>query len=479
MISTPPPDAMRHVNGLLQAGDFRAAHNRLERIMREHPGYAEARRLLAGVKLALGDTAGAEKVLREAAALDPEWSPTLTMLGELLLGSGRHAEAETFLLQAATAKQADPRAALVLARRYNDSQRPAQALAVIAPFCVRSHVAPELAAQHVNALATLGRSDEAVAFYRRIVANAPADAAAALALAIALQAANRHDEAERSLRHVMSHGHPSAALCHTQARSLTALGAFDRAEAALRDCLRAEPQHVEAHDDLARLVWMRTGDAAQATATLDEALRRFPNNDALWAAKAAVLQGAGDPRAAYRCLAPRVERAQPPPALLVRAGLAALEFGPAVAVDLANRALLAVPSDTAARTLLVAARLGVGDARAALRACEALRARSPDDQYLIALQTTAWRMLGDELYAQHCDCRSLVVPYRLEAPPPWRSLADFLGDLKQSLDKLHERHLHPLLFQSLRHGTETTEDLTRSDDPAIRALFQVFDAPIR
>jgi len=36
-----------------------------------------------------------------------------------------------------------------------------------------------------------------------------------------------------------------------------------------------------------------------------------------------------------------------------------------------------------------------------------------------------------------------------------------------------------LLFQSLRHGTETTEDPTRSADPAIQALFKSFDAPIR
>jgi uncharacterized protein (TIGR02466 family) len=36
-----------------------------------------------------------------------------------------------------------------------------------------------------------------------------------------------------------------------------------------------------------------------------------------------------------------------------------------------------------------------------------------------------------------------------------------------------------LLFQSLRHGTETTEDLTRSSDPVIQALFKAFDEPIR
>ena len=479
MISAQLLDAMRQINGLLQAGDFRTAHDRLEIIASANPDYGEARRLLAGVKLELGDAAGAEQVLREAAVSSSVWPPVLTMLGELLLGSGRQTEAEQFLLRAATGAPADPRAALVLGRRYNDTRRHAQALAIVTPFCTTGRVAPELAAQHVNALAALGRGDEAVAFYQGVVARAPADAAASHALAIALQAANRHGEAERTLRRVVSPGRPSAALCYTHARSLTALGEFDRAEAALRECLRAEPQHVGAHGDLARLVWMRTGDAERASTMLDGALRGFPNNDALWAAKAAVLQGAGEPRAAYECLAPRIGRPQAPPVLLVRAGLAALEFDPAAAVDLASRALRVMPDDTAARTLQVAARLGVGDARAALPVCEGLRAESPDDQYLIALQTTAWRMLGDQRYARLCDYRNLVVPYRFEAPSPWQSLADFLGDLKQSLGKLHERHRHPLLFQSLRHGTETTEDLTRSGDPAIRALFRAFDAPIR
>lgn len=479
MISATLLDAMRRVNGLLQAGDFRTAHDRLEIIANDNPDYGEARRLLAGAKLALGDTAGAERVLRAAAASGQAWPPTLTMLGELLLNSGRQAEAEQFLLRAASMKPADPRAALVLARRYNDTRRPAQALAVAAPFCAAGNAAPELAAQHVAALVALGRKDEAVAFYRAIVAKAPGNPAAAHALAVALQSSDRHEEAERLALRAREGEPRSAAFCYTHARSLVALGEFDRAEATLRDCLRLDPQHADAHGDLARLVWMRTGDAAETTAEIDRALRTFPNNDALRAAGAAVLQGAGDPRAAYAFLAATVARRQSPPALLVRAGLAALEFDPAIAVDLAGRALRAVPGDTAARTLQVAARLGVGDARAALPVCEALRDESPDDQYLIALQTTAWRMLGDERYARLCDYRNLVVPSRLDVPSGWRSLGDFLGDLKRSLEKLHERHLHPLLFQSLRHGTETTEDLARSTDPVVQALFKAFDAPIR
>lgn len=470
---------MHRVNDMLQRGEFRAAHDRLVSIVLDHPDFAEAQRLLAGAKLALGDAAGAEALLRRAIALDPEWTPTLTMLGEWLLNAGRHEEGEQLLRRAAGAQAADPRAALILARYCNDRRRHADALAIAAPFCAAGKLAPELALQHVTALAALGRADEAVAFYRRRADNAPDDPAAAHALAIALQATRAHAEAERTAGHAVARGHRSASLSYTHARSLIALGDFERAEAALRDCLRMAPQHAEAHGDLARLVWIRTGDSAQSTAVLDEVLKRFPGNDALWAVKAAVLQGAGDPRAAYACLAPRSGRPHAPPALLLRAGLAALEFDPAIALDLAGRVLRALPGDVAAMKLSAAAHLGTGAPREALSSCDALLAQTPDDQYLIALQTTAWRMLDDARYGQLCDYRALVVPYQLEVPAPWSGLDDFLGDLKRSLGKLHDAFRHRLLFQSLRHGTETTGDLSHSADPVVQALFKAFDAPVR
>ncbi|MGH8118580.1 MAG: 2OG-Fe(II) oxygenase family protein, partial [Rhodanobacteraceae bacterium] len=479
MISATLRDAMQRINALLQAGDFDAARNQLRAIVSAHPGYAEAQRLLGAATLALGEAVAAERILRRAAELDPNWRPTLTTLGELLLGSGRHAEAETLLQRAITGTPPDPHAALVLARWYNDRRQSSRALAVAASFCSDENVLPELAVQHVKALVAVGRGGDAIARYRDAVARSPQSVGANHALAVALQAAHLHGEAEALTGRLLHHETRSAPLCYTHARSLIALGAFERAEAALRDCVRLEPQHVDAHSDLARLIWMRTGDAAEATAEFDRTLPNYAGNDALWAAKAAVLQGAGDARGAFACLAARAERPQAPPALQVRAGLAALEFDPRTALAFAERALLTMPNDVAARTLQVAAWLGIGDARAALPVCEVLCGASPDDQYLIALHTTAWRMLGDERYEQLCDYPSLVVPYRLEAPPPWKNLGDFLTDVQRSLDTLHDALRHPLLFQSLRHGTETTGDLTSNADPAIRALFEAFGAPIR
>jgi tetratricopeptide (TPR) repeat protein len=470
-------DAMHRVSGLLQAGSFRMAHDQLEAIVDANPTFVEALRLLAGTKQALGDAAAAEKLLRRALILDPNWTPTLATLGELLLGSGRGSEAEAFLQRALAGSPPYPRAALLLARHYNDLGQPAQALKAAAPLCLSGKADAELAAQHIAALAALGRQDEAVSGYRNLAVAAPNNREAAHALVIALNVANQHDEAARVADQVLARGHKSAALYNTYARSLVAQGALDRAEAVLQDCVALEPRLIDAQNNLAQLIWMRTGDLSQATAALDRAVQVFDNEDALWAAKAAILQGGGDARAAYSCLAPRVARAQTP-MLLIRAGLAALEFDSASALGLAERALQAMPGNATARSLLAAAQLGVGDALGALAHCEVLLANAPDDQYLIALQTTAWRLLGDHRYAMLCDYKNLVVPVELEAPLPWSELASFLANLRASLNRLHDPRGHPLLFQSLRHGTETTQDLTRSADPAIQALFKTFAAPI-
>src|SRR5256886_3871359 len=352
-------DAMRRINELLRVGSFRAAHDQLETILAANPGFVEALRLLAGTKHALGDRGGAEELLRRALPLDPNWTPTPGPLGELWLGSGRAIEAEPLLQRAAAGSPPYPRAALLLARYYNDTGRPAQALAVAAPLCLSGKADAELAAQHISALVALGRQEEAVAGYRSLVAAAPNDLVAAHALAIALNATGQHEEAERVGHHTLSRGHKTAALCNTYARSLIAQGALDRAEAVLRDCLQLEPRLIEAQNSLAQLIWLRTGDLTQATVALDRALQAFAHDEALWATKAAILQGAGDARAAYACLAEWAARPQAPPTLLGRAALAALEFDPGTALTLAERALRRVPANATARTVVAAAQLGI------------------------------------------------------------------------------------------------------------------------
>jgi hypothetical protein len=223
---------------------------------------------------------------------------------------------------------------------------------------------------------------------------------------------------------------------------------------------------------------MRTGNMPEATRALDQALGKFPHDDALRATKAALLQGAGDARGAFACLAERASRGEAHPSLLVRAGLAALEFEPATALTLAQRALRALPDNHTARKLLCAACLGVGEGARALAESATLLPSAPDDQYLIAMQTTALRLLNDPRYESFCDYDGMVLSTLIETPPGWPDLGSFLTELTSHLEALHNPHGHPLLYQSLRRGTETTQDLSRSNDPVIQALFRAFAAPI-
>lgn len=471
-------ESMRRISGLLQSGQYAAAHARLESLVAANPAYPEGLRLLAGAKLALGDAGQAESLLRRALELDPRSPPALTTLAELLLQAGRRDEAAPLLQRAIQGSPPYLRAALLLTRYYLDTGRPALALEVATPWCTNGRADADLSALHVAAYAALGRHGEAVTIYRRLVAQAPDNAVVAHTLAVALNAAHQPEEAERLVRRTLLRTAPTATLHYTHARSLLTLERFDEAELALRECARLDPRRAETHDRLAQLVWRRSGDIAEATRTLTEALAQFPHDDALLGAKAALLQGAGDARGAFACLAESAARPQAHPSMLIRAGLAALEFEPATALALAERALRALPGDQTAGRLLCAACLGVGDAGRALRQCATLLAATPDHQYLIAMQTTALRMLNDPRYELFCDYERMVLSMPIEAPPGWPDLGSFLTELTSRLGALHNPHGHRLLYQSLREGTETTQDLSRSQDPVIQALFRAFAAPL-
>jgi predicted Zn-dependent protease len=471
-------ESMRRISSLLQSGEYRAAHSQLQTLVQANPQYVEGLRLLAGTKQVLGDFAQAESLLRRALAIDPGWPPTLTSLAELLLQTGRGADALPLLQRAVQGTPPYRRAVFLLMRQHLDLGQPAAALDVANAWYRSGEVDEELSALHVSAYAALGRPHDAVADYRRLVARMPDNPVAAHTLAVALNAADQPEEAERVLHRTLRSARPTASMHYTHARSLITLERFEPAEQALRACLRLEPRRADAHNSLAQLVWMRTGDIGETTRELDAALKQFAHDDPLWATKAALLQGAGDARGAYACLAERVARPQSPPALLIRAGLAALEFEPAIALQLADRVLGGQPGNQTARTLLCSACLGVGDPARALAECARLLEATPDDQYLIAMQTTALRLLGDPRYEAACDYDQMVLSMRLETPPGWPDLDSFLSDLVVRLNALHNPHGHRLLYQSLRRGTETTQDLSRSPDPVIQALFQAFAAPI-
>lgn len=161
------------------------------------------------------------------------------------------------------------------------------------------------------------------------------------------------------------------------------------------------------------------------------------------------------------------------------AAQACLTRDPRRALDHANRAAALAGGEVAAIMVTQAeCLLALGEAKAALATIEALRAREPLNQHVLAFQATAWRMLGDPRYRELYDYDAFVRPCRLEAPEGWASLEAYLVDLAKALHDLHTLKTHPV-GQSLRGGSQTSASLAQNDNPAIRAFFQAIDKPIR
>jgi tetratricopeptide (TPR) repeat protein len=469
--------SMQRASALLQAGNFVTARVVLERLVQAVPDFAEARRLLAGALLALGERAGAESHLRHAVAAHPDWAPAWSALGELLVDSARAEEGEQALRRAAQSGRY-PRATYLLAGLLNRCGRYGEVVDLTDMPARGAQADHDLLRQRALAFLALGRPEDAIALYRRIVAEAPENGNAEALLAGALDSAGHHYAAEQSARRAIGKGMTSPETLYLHARTLIAVDRAHEAEELLCRVVAMRPRFADAQRDLAQLIWMRSADTRAACEFVEQALLQHANDDALATVKANLFAGAGDMQAALAFIEDRADSADADLSVLLCASQNAMQVDAQRALGYAQRAMQAAPAAPLPRRLLIEALLGIGDAETALHHADAQLLVRPDDQYLIALQTTAWRLLGDPRYADYCDYANFARGHTLDTPTPWPDLPAYLADLAASLKRLHTMRTHPL-HQSLRHGSQTAQHLLATDDPAIRAFFTAIDAPLR
>ena len=144
----------------------------------------------------------------------------------------------------------------------------------------------------------------------------------------------------------------------------------------------------------------------------------------------------------------------------------------------AEHAAAIAPSDLDAISALAQVCLAADQADLAATLAEKYLARQPNNQFMLAILATAWRILGDPRYGELYDYERFVGFSRLDTPDGWPSLDAYLADLKPALLRLHAFTAHPI-GQSLRQGSQTQQDLSRATDPVVRAFFQAVDGPIR
>jgi len=334
-------------------------------------------------------------------------------------------------------------------------------------------------ARRANELKGEGRLEDAVGLLEQIVRASPSSGVAEHNLAAGLGDLGRWAEAEPHLRAAFKKGVDAPETWLVLARCLQRLGRLDEAEAAYIDAIRRQLRSADAFRDLTQLRWMRSGDADATLAALDRDVAAHaggglgPN-----IVKSEALQFMGRGEEAYRLLDLLAATHPNDAGLSIRAAQAAASLlKPPEALKHAQRAASLAPTEPAVHFAMVEALLATGDAKRADVIAEGLRTALPNDQHAIALQATAWRLMGDPRYSDLYDYGAFVSRQTLDVPRGWRDLPHYLGDLARALKQAHAYREHPF-NQSLRHGSQAP-DLLQQAHPAIRALPQALDGPIR
>jgi len=286
-------------------------------------------------------------------------------------------------------------------------------------------------------------------------------------------------QAEEAARRAITLGIKAPETRLVLARALQSQRRLDESEREFERALALRPAYVEAHRDLAQLVWMRTGDAGAALRRLDKAIRAAPREPGLHLVRSIVLEFAGDRAGGLVAAEAGLARSPNDVPLLRQAARLCAETGDADrALAFAQRAASLAPFAFDVRTSLCEALLAAGRIDDAAPIAAALCAVQPLNQYAIALQATVWRLQGDARYAALYDYGALVVSRELDVPPGWNRLDAFLDELTADLDGLHSFRTHPLQ-QSVRGGSQLQLQAPELARPLIGALFKSINAAVR
>ena len=426
------------------------------------------------------DPAGAALVLSRAVGLDPTDATYALAYGDALIGEGRLQEAEAAFRLALSLAPNLTGALMGLAESQLRQGRNDAAIQVFTDAAAAGRQDHEFLAAWANVLRVAGRHEEVLKVQRRAVALYPNSGVAHHNLGASLGDGHDYAPAADSVRRAMELGQTGPATWLVLARALEGLGRTDAAIDAYREVLRQAPTHVEAGRELAQIIWMRTGDVAASGKHLRDLLQAHPNEPTLVGNLAKLHEMAGDREGAFGLLTSAMaQKAARTPSMLVQSADLALTIGRAdQALSLAREADGLRPGEHRVLVSLIDALLATGDAEEAKAICETLLARDPDDQMVLARAATAWRLLRDPKCYDLYDYEKYVLAYKISPPEGWTSLSAYLADLSAALLRLHGHVQHPF-DQSLRGGSQTTLNLTATNEPAVKAFFSAIDAPIR
>lgn len=262
------------------------------------------------------------------------------------------------------------------------------------------------------------------------------------------------------------------------ARALYADGRKKDAEAVAETGVASWPGSVALHAALARMRWLR-GEGENATAILEAAIQERPGDLPIRLTAADSMHRHNHHQKALQLLDEALRLAPDAPMLLTAAGIVLDELDrPLDGLRLLRRARELAPKSRTARRNLLSTLLRAGQPEEARQLALDLRTEDKDEQYLIAIELTALRLLGDPVYKQICDYDRLVRTYDIPAPKGYFTAQNFNAALADVLRAQHRGNAHPL-DQYLPNGSQTGRSLLHLDDKPVKAFIEAVDAAVR
>lgn len=440
------------------------------------PDFIDAHWVLASVLLESGDPGGALNELQTVLRLDPRRAPAHVLSGRVLASLGRTEEAVQSL-KCALEIQRDPATAATLARVLFSRGQAEEARSAVQPCLTEHQASPELLLLHGHASMLLKQPERASESFGRLVALAPNDRDARLRFSAALCDSGKYAEAEMQARTAIGQGADVAEAHFILGRALMGQNRTAEAEPELRQVVRANPAHVAAQSNLCELLWMQSGDVSLASAEMDAALRSHPQLSPLRIGKARLFLAAEDPASAMREIELGLAITPGDFDLNLAAAQTALGHDSRRALEGSRRAMQLKPGDPRALSAYGDALLAAGRAREAIAVASGLLRTRPEDGRGVALLASARRMAGDPDSRELFDYDHFVKAQRIDVPPGWQNLGDYLRELAAALHRLHSLNVHPI-GQSLRGGSQVELDFEHTNEPAIAAFAQAIHGPV-
>jgi tetratricopeptide (TPR) repeat protein len=383
------------------------------------------------------------RVFRAALALTPKAATARINLIGCLMEAGQMAEAEREA-QAFVAVHPGAESWTLLGKVQRSQDRHQDALASASAALKYGPQLRGLRYNYATALERLGRTEEALDIYEKLARQELDSADLAISFARALYVAGRKKDAEAVAERGVQQFPGSSSLHAALARMRWLRGEGEKCVALLEEAIAKRPQDLSLRLTCADALH-RAQAPQKAAAVLDQALRLAPDATPLLTAMAVVLDD--------------LDRSQDALKLLRRA------------------AELSADTRTGRRNLL-STLLRAGQPEEALRVSRELQAEEPDEQYLIACESVALRMLGDAGYRELCDYDRLVRTYEIAPPRGFFTAENFNASLADVLRAQHRSNAHPL-DQHIANGSQTGRSLLLLDDHVIKSFVAAIDAAVR